>query len=523
MKRKSFRTINKICLQILLLVYLTGCGYEDPSDYETFEEPVEESFLQEAVYDVSYEKPSIRPGVLVDRNGYGTESTKVALFRGENLSGEFAVVNQETKQIVYQGKIQQPVYNELNNEYISKGEFTEFTEPGTYYIETAVIGQSYPFQIKEDIYTELYTSAMDSFYYHRCGTNLNGSVAVNNHGACHLGETLLKGTSTAVDTKGGWHTGSNFEKDVAEGCKIISDLLMTYEYMGEEEVTSQEADENSRLKDKLLNEVVYEVKWLLSMQDSKTGGVYAGVYPESETEETAPENDKGTYYVEDISIEATAEFSAIMAQFAGIYGIYDEELADTCLKASEFAYGYVAKYSELDDLQYYATAELYKTTGDARYHNKLKQYWQLSEKPENSQFNRKIYGDLAYLTCNYKVDMEICNELMNGLMEDAETLAAASKKDAYMVWAKEDGRNAKTILENAFILAIIDHVVTSHEYLGIMENQLHYLLGRNEDGIEMVTGKGVLNLTNQEEEYQLYLQSSIIFIIHEIVEREVIE
>ena len=39
----------------------------------------------------------------------------------------------------------------------------------------------------------------------------------------------------------------------------------------------------------------------------------------------------------------------------------------------------------------------------------------------------------------------------------------------------------------------------------------------------MVTGKGVLNLTKKEEEYELYLQSSIIFIIHEIVEREVIE
>ena len=473
MKKFFLNKMNQIWLQIILLVFLTGCGYEDPSDYETLEEPAEESFLQEAVYDVSYEKPSTRPGVLVDRNGYGTDSTKTALFRGENLSGEFAVVNKETRQVVYEGVIQEPVYNEINKEYISKGDFTKLTEPGTYYIETAVIGQSYPFQIKEDIYGELYESVMDSFYYHRCGTDLNGSVEVNNHRACHQGKTLLKGTSTAIDTKGGWHTGSNFEKDVVEGCKIVSDLLMTYEYIGEKEITEKNEDEKGSFRDKLLNEVVFEVKWLLCMQDAKTGGVYAGVYPEKETGETVPENDKGTYYVEDISLEATAEFSAIMAQFARLYGNYDKELADTCLKASEAAYGYVEKYSELDDLQYYAAAELYKTTGNVQYHNKLKQYWQLADKPENSDFNRKLYGDMAYLTCNYTVDVGICSELMDNLMENAEELAASSKLDAYLVWADEDGRSAKTILENAFVLAIIDHVVTSHEYLGIMENQLH--------------------------------------------------
>lgn len=523
MKRKSFRRIKKIWLQIFLIVFLMGCGYEAPSDYESLEEPVKESFLQEAVYNVFYEKPSTRPGVLIDRNGYGTESTKIALFRGENLSKEFTVVDRKTKKVVYEGQIQEPVYNEINQEYISKGDFTEFAEPGNYYIETAVIGQSYPFQIKEDIYTDLYISALDSFYYHRCGMNLEGSVAVNNHRACHMGKTLRKGTSIEIDTKGGWHTGSNFEKDVVKGCKIVSDLLMTYEYMQVDEATDPETDANSKVSDKLLDEVVYEVKWLLAMQDEKTGGVYRGVYPEKETVEMAPEEDKGNFYVDDISIEATAEFSAIMAQFAGIYGIYDEELAATCLKASESAYGYVEKYSELDDLQYYAAAELYKTTGNARYHNKLKQYWQLSEKPENSGFNRKLYGDLAYLTCNNTVDIEICNELMDSLMENAEVLAESSKKDPYMVWAGKEGRDAKTILENAFVLAVIDHVVTSHEYLGIMENQLHYLLGRNEDGIEMVTGKGVLNLTSQKEEYELYLQSSIIFIIHEIVERETVE
>ncbi len=513
-----FRKRLWLCLVTVLL--FTGCGYENPEDYKTLEEKVDESFLQEAVYDEPYEKPSSRPGVLVDRNGYGTESEKVALFRGEGLSQDFTVVNQETKQVAYRGKIQKTAYNEIDKEYISKGVFTELTEPGTYYIETAVIGQSYPFEIKEDVYGQIYSDVLDSFYYHRCGTDLNGTVDVNNHRACHLKATKLQGTDTVIQSQGGWHTGSNFEKDVVEGAKIVSDLLLTYEYIEEKEGTEQETEEKGRLRNKLLNEVAFEVKWLLSMQEEESGGVYGGVYPEKETITTAPETDEGTYYVKEISVEATAEFSAVLAQFSRIYSIYDKEFSEICLKASEGAYSYVEKYGELDDLQYYAAAELYKSTGNEKYHIKLKQYLGLIQPGENSRFSRKLYGDIAYLTCKQKVDVGICDQLMDGLMEKAEGLAESAKKDVYMVWTDQSGRCAGQILENTFVLAIIDRIITSHEYLGIMENQLHYLLGRNEDGVGMVTGKGILNHTDEGEEYQLYLQSSFIFILHEIVERE---
>lgn len=511
---------KQVWLWMIAVLLLTGCGYEDPDDYKTLQESEDESFLQDAVYDVPYEKPSSLPGVLVDRNGYETESEKIALFRGEGLSQEFTVVNQETKQVVYEGKIQKGAYNEINHEYISKGVFTDLTEPGTYYIETSIIGQSYPFEIKEDIYRQVYSDVLDSFYYHRCGTDLNGIMEVNNHRPCHLGTTRLQGTDTVIASQGGWHTGSNFEKDVVEGTKIVSDLLLAYEYIPEKESSEERVEENSRLRAKLLNEVVFEVKWLLMMQDESSGGVYAGVFPEQETETIAPETDQGTYYVKDISMEATAEFSAIMAQFARIYSIYEKDFSDICLKASETAYAYVAKYSELDDLQYYAAAELYKTTGNEKYHNKLKQYWALKQPKANSRFSRKLYGDIAYLTCKRKVDMDICSRLMDEMMESAEELAATARKDVYMVWTDGNRRSAGLILENSFLLAMIDSIVTSHEYLGIMENQLHYLFGRNEDGVVMVTGKGILDNTDEGEEYQLHLQSTLLFILHEIIERE---
>ncbi|MBO6016300.1 MAG: hypothetical protein J6P60_06950, partial [Lachnospiraceae bacterium] len=62
--------------------------------------------------------------------------------------------------------------------------------------------------------------------------------------------------------------------------------------------------------------------------------------------------------------------------------------------------------------------------------------------------------------------------------------------------------------------------VTSHEYIGVIENMIHYLLGRNEFGENLVTNKGVLCAAGEQDHYDLYLQSTLVFILHELKERE---
>ncbi len=505
-----------ICILILLLC--SGCRYADPDDaIRQTQEP--EAFLQEAVYDVDFEKPSVLPKVLVDRNGYEAEGQKVALFRGQNLSETFRVILEETDQVVYEGNIGKAKYDALHEEYISKGDFSQVTKPGVYYLETSVIGQSYPFEVKENAFESLYENILDTFYYHRCGTDLEGSVYINNHKACHLKETVLKeDTGTAVDTHGGWHTGKGFEKDVADGCKIVSDLLSAYDIIG---FKNENSENKSRNETKLLNEVVFEGRWLLSMQDEITKGVYSGVYPEKENNATAPEADERKFFVGEISREATAEFAAVMAQISRVIKEQNLEFSKECILASQNAYAYLEKQNINDDLIYYAAAELYKTTGLNQYQKQIRVYLSLQDPINNSKFERRLYGNIAYMTTEkFPVDVLLCSELMDEFMAKAEELASQAREDSYMTWAGENGYNTREILQNTFLLSLIDYVITSQEYMKIIENQLHYLFGRNENGIEMISGKGVLILTENKEEYELHLQATLFFIIHEIMERE---
>ena len=42
-------------------------------------------------------------------------------------------------------------------------------------------------------------------------------------------------------------------------------------------------------------------------------------------------------------------------------------------------------------------------------------------------------------------------------------------------------------------LAVVDHIITNHEYTTVLENHLHYFLGRNAQSISYIDGVGDRN------------------------------
>lgn len=506
-----------------ILITLSGCGGIKTADENAQKEEQEtqpDAFLGEAVYDFSYEKPKKNPNILVNRNGFGEKDTKVAFFCGKELQEDFRLIDKTTRKVVFEGKLENMDFQAELGVYVAKGDFSEVTAKGSYYLEADIIGQSYPFEIGENTYETIYNNVIESIYYHRCGTNLNGKIEVNNHAACHTGKTYLKNSQVQIDTVGGWHTDNNFNKDVVESTKMVSDLLLTYEFLHGNIADGTKLTDEVRSLHSLIVEAAYEINFLLKLQDEQTGAFYAGVKSDAPLNGSEPQKDTRAFYVEEISDEATAECAGVLAQFSRVYRAIDEELADKCQIASEKAYTYLDGRQMVDDLQYYAACELYKTTGNPQYSQYILKYTKDVAPKYNSRFDRELYGNIAYLTTTYKVDLEFCTTLMDEFMNRAEVISQKSKEDTYLVCTRDGKRKSEDVLESTFILAIVDHIVTSHEYLGIIENQLQYLFGRNELGANMVTNKGILRQAKEEEEYDLYLQSTLIFVLHELIERE---
>ena len=475
MKKKYFAGILTIiaCSAALFGCAETGDLSTSGKGQQTQEEEIVSLGLTP---EFNYDVPVNLPDIIVDQVGYAENSNKIAVFRGEMLPDTYELIDAETEEIVYTGTVKEKGYNEATGENISYGDFTEFKTPGTYYLQTEIIGQSYPFVIDENPYAGIFEAALKLFYYNRCGLTLSLDMAGDAaHNACHTKLAVLKeDASVQLDVSGGWHIDENGTRNVTDACQAVNTLLLAYELYGEVFTDDIGIPESGNGITDLMDEVKYEIEWLLKMQDAASGAVYASV--------GSIENSGSAYqlYVEAVTMDATIQFAASMAKFSYLYQNYDREFATICLKAADRAYRYTGQY--LDDVTpeayFYAAAELYRATGAVQYRNTVHQYL-TGEKELNMDNDYVFWGSVVYMSTKQQVDVNLCETVMKKLLSDGEQISYDSKKSKYFTEGNKEQDNNCELLRKMVRLAVVDHVITNHEYMMVLENHLHYFLGRN--------------------------------------------
>ena len=151
-----------ICI-LLCLAMLTGCGYVSGSPFDTRMKGNGDSEFTTLGLDpeFDYEVPESLPSILVNQVGYDIDSSKVAFFCGDLLPNTFSIIDAQSGKSVYTGRIKTRGYDEKTGVSVSYGDFTTLQKTGTYYIEAAIIGQSYSFEISDNPYEELYNVAVN--------------------------------------------------------------------------------------------------------------------------------------------------------------------------------------------------------------------------------------------------------------------------------------------------------------------------------------------------------------------------
>lgn len=311
--RKGLGLKNKIAyfLAFVLLgtAVLSGCGEEVVTTDTNATETVEGPTSMETAPVLTYEVPSMQPGILVDRIGYEATGTKLILVRGDLLPHTFDLVDANSGEVVFTGKLEEPTYEEATGEYNSYGDFSAFTTEGAYYVDCDIIGQSYPFVIENTLYDKL------------------------------MAETLAELSASRKDLESG---------DIGSVCEGVSTLLLSYELFGN--VYDGEAAEGAQPQ--LISLIKEYIIWLLATQDSQTGAVLSG--------------DK-------VDKEQTAWLAAVLAKFSYTYQKFDNTYATVCLQAADRAWDYLQKEENVPpEVMFYAAAELYRATGQYAYHKEVK-------------------------------------------------------------------------------------------------------------------------------------------------------
>ena len=491
------KRITAVVLMTAVMGSVAGCGASSG------EKEIENTKASVTSVSINYEAPVQTPNILVDQEGFLPTSDKVVVFRGKELPTEFEIHNLADDSLVYVGQVMKQSYNDELGEYSAIGYFTELNVEGDYYIYADYLGESFSFSISETIYSDLLKEASKQFYYNRCGLALSENYAGENaHSACHTAVARLQeNTDTTLDVTGGWHMDEHADRDTAVGSKIAENFLLAYEMNESAFGDDTGIPESGNSIPDILDEVRYEVEWLLKMQDSKNGGEYGAAL-------TDPEKGSDMFtnpvVITPVSMDATINFASMMARFSFFYQKYDPEFAKNCLRAADKAWNcyLVNQNGEETSALFKAAASLYRATGDDAYEEVLNRFFEKHDFDKMFVDDEDVFiGAITYLSTSQRVDVEQCGKLMKNLMKRSEALAQASSQSNFLVTDYTAEKDFTKLLYEMRCLTITDHVIYNHEYTTIIENHAHYLMGMNPSSMNYVTDSTERTYKDDSEKY----------------------
>ncbi|MBD5444880.1 MAG: hypothetical protein HDR29_04940, partial [Lachnospiraceae bacterium] len=126
-------------------------------------------------------------------------------------------------------------------------------------------------------------------------------------------------------------------------------------------------------------------------------------------------------------------------------------------------------------------------------YRKTAQDYLTSENGIDMENDYVFWGCVTYLSTKQKVDMDLCNKVISILLKYVENISFASKNSKYLTEGNKEQNNNEDLLHKMERLAVVDHIITNHEYTTVLENHLHYFLGRNAMSISYLDGLGSRN------------------------------
>ena len=224
------------------------------------------------------------PAIRVNQLGFAPDAAKVAVVPNVAAS-EFEVVRADNGASVLRGKLGAPALWKPSEETVRLADFSSLSTPGTYRIKVAGTPVSDPFAVTAGVYRELTIASIRAFYLNRAGTELPSKFAgAYARPLAHPDDKVLVHASaasasrpegTVIASPKGWYDAGDYNKYVVNSGISTYTLLAAYEhypeYFARQSLNIPES--GNKLPD-ILDEALWNLEWMLSMQDPADGGVY---------------------------------------------------------------------------------------------------------------------------------------------------------------------------------------------------------------------------------------------------------
>ena len=504
-------------------------------------------------------------GVQVNQAGYLPDGPKRATLVSDEKGAVAWELLDESGKPVFKGKSKPLGPDAASGVSAHLIDFSKYTSAGKGFRLSAGGAQSHPFDIDAGLYERMRADALSFYYPMRSGIAIDGGVAGKAYArpAGHVGKLPNKGDTAVaclsaksarkiygeswscdyqLDVTGGWYDAGDHGKYVVNGGISAAQVMATYEralHHGGKGSPAR-ADDLSRIPERgngvpdILDEARWELDFLMKMQ-VPDGETHAGMAHHSihdvrwTVPPMLPHEDPEERALYRPSTAATLNLAAAAAQGARLFRDVDPAYAGMLLAAATRAYEAAEREPGLmmpqtdgsdgggsyadDDVEdefFWAAAELFITTGEAAYLDRVKASAYFSAKPfDEYSFNWRNVSGLARVhlaTVPSALPAADLKAMQKAVVASAEALVGAQKREAFgILYAPPGGRYAwgsnHSVLQNAVIVAAAYDLTGKGKYLAAVRETMDYLLGRNPLGTSYVTGYGAVYTKNQHSRW----------------------
>lgn len=471
--------------------------------------------------------------IAVNQVGFYPNGPKVAIVSGVT-TGKF-IIQTPAKKVVFTGELKASEKPDFAGVKTALVDFSAFHQTGNFIV--AVNGAaSYQFSIKPNVYADAAKASIKAFYFQRASTALPEKYAGKwQRAAGHPDTAVLIHPSAAsnnrpagskISASRGWYDAGDYNKYVVNSGISTSTLLSLYEDFPEHMRSVQlNIPESGNQVPDILNEVIWNLRWMLAMQDPEDGGVYNKLTNASFDGMEMPEKGTAPRYVVQKGTAATLDLAAVAAQAARILKPFSGQLpglADSCLAASKKAWAWAIKNPSVQydqnemnknfnpkistggygdasftDEFIWAASELTVTTGDNQYYQSIDILADSAMPlPGWSQVKLPGFYTLAAhqnkLTGKPKADLP---EIKKRLIAFADQMILGADATAFRTVFGKNARefnwgSNSTAANQDIALIKVFKLTGGRKYLDYATSNLDYLLGRNATGYSFLTGYG---------------------------------
>lgn len=474
--------------------------------------------------------------IKLNQLGFYPHAPKTAIVTGSVSAPNFYITSTNCRDTFFTGTLSEEKQSAYSSTKTRLADFSSLTNKGSFVVLITGAGHSYVFEISDKVNKEAAVSSLKGYFYQRTSMPLEEKYAGKWHRSTGHPDNVVyihssaaskeRPEGTIISTPGGWYDAGDYNKYIVNSGITMGTILSAYEDFPDyfKQLNTNIPESSDAVPD-ILNEAIYNLRWMLSMQDPNDGGVYNKCTNAAFDGMVMPGITKAPRYVVQKGTVATLDFAAVTAQASRILSKFKKQLpglSDSCLKASRKAWQWALKNPALEynqntmnqtfkpvistggygdrnfsDEWFWAASELYINTRENDFYEVVKQHLK-------DNVNLPGWGNVGMM--GYYSFLRLAKELPPSVKDSVAKMKDRVISIAKSYMEKVPANAFGTVMgqsagdfnwggnsnaANQGILLIRAYLLTGdRKYVDYALTNLDYLLGRNATGYCFVTGIG---------------------------------